>query len=169
VVVFDKNGSFLRQWGEAATVAEANAGAGGKFLAQVHGVNLGRDGLVYVNDRKGDRIQVFDKLGQFQRNIWIKKGVGINNPASIGTAWDMAFSPDRDQTFIYNTDGEQEILWTLARESGQLLTGMGQPGHMAGEFTFLHTVASDSKGNLYTGETIDGRRVQKFKDVGHQP
>jgi len=169
LVVFDKNGSFLRQWGEAATVAEANAGVGGKFLAQVHGVNLGRDGLVYVNDRKGDRIQVFDKLGQFQRNIWIKKGVGINNPASIGTAWDMAFSPDRDQTFIYNTDGEQEILWTLARESGQLLTGMGQPGHMAGEFTFLHTVASDSKGNLYTGETIDGRRVQKFKDVGHQP
>ncbi|HBY98046.1 MAG: hypothetical protein M5U01_29000 [Ardenticatenaceae bacterium] len=169
VVVFDHEGNYLRQWGEAATQAEADDGVGGKFLATVHGVNIGQDGLVYVNDRKGDRIQVFEKTGDFVRNIWIQKGVGINNPASIGTAWDMAFSPDRSQTFIYDTDGEQEILWIVGRESGELLAGFGRSGHMAGEFTFLHTVAADSKGNLYTGETIDGRRVQKFKAVGRQP
>jgi hypothetical protein len=166
VVVFDRLGTFLRQWGRQATTAEANAGMGGVFLQQVHAINLGRDGLVYVNDRKGDRIQVFTKMGSFVRNIWIEKGVGIDCQPCIGTAWDLAFSPDARQTFIYNTDGEQEILWILARASGALLTGFGQPGHMAGEFTFLHTVAVDSKGNLYTAETVDGRRVQKFTLVG---
>jgi hypothetical protein len=169
VAVFDRNGTFLRQWGRQATTAEADAGMPGVFLQQVHGVNLGRDGLVYVNDRKGDRIHVYDKMGTFVRNIWIEKGVGIDCGPCIGTAWDMAFSPDRSQTFIYNTDGEQEILWTLARESGELLSGFGQPGHNAGEFTFLHTVAVDSRGNLYTAETVDGRRIQKFKPVGQRP
>jgi hypothetical protein len=44
-----------------------------------------------------------------------------------------------------------------------LLDGFGRPGHMAGEFTFLHMLAVDSKGNLYAGETIGGRRIQKFR------
>jgi DNA-binding beta-propeller fold protein YncE len=162
VAVFDRLGTFLRQWGRQATTAEASAGLGGVFLQQVHGINLGRDGLVYVNDRKGDRIQVFTKTGTFVRNIWIDKGVGIDCEPCIGTAWDLAFSPDVRQTYIYNTDGEQEILWTLARASGARLAQFGQPGHMAGEFTFLHTVAVDSRGNLYTAETVDGRRIQKF-------
>lgn len=168
VVVFDASGNFLRQWGEAATLAEAEAGVGGKFLATVHAVNLGKDGLVYVNDRKGDRIQVFTKQGVFVRNIWVDKGVGVNAGPAIGSAWDLAFSADAGQNYIFDTDGEQELLWTLDRESGEVLGSFGRPGHMAGEFTFLHTVAVDSKGNLYTAETIDGRRIQKFRPVGKQ-
>ncbi len=163
VVVFDKNGAFLRQWGEAATLAEAEAGVGGKFLATVHAVNIGRDGLVYVNDRKGDRIQVFEKDGTFVRNVFIKRGYGLGDPANIGTSWDMTFSPDRNQSLIYVTDGEEELLWTLEHASGRSLTSSGRAGHMASEFTFLHTLTADSKGNLYTGETIGGRRAQKFK------
>jgi len=169
VVVFDRGGSYLRQWGEAGTLAEAEAGTGGKFLATVHGVNLGKDGLVYVNDRKGDRIQVFTKMGAFVRNLWVDKGVGVNTTAAIGSAWDMAFSIDAAQNYIFDTDGEQEVLWTLRRDGGGVVGGFGQPGHMAGEFTFLHTVAVDSKGNLYTAETIDGRRIQKFRPVGRHP
>lgn len=169
VIVFDRNGNYLRQWGSAATQAEADAGVGGKFLATVHGVNLGKDGFVYVNDRKGDRIQVFTKQGQFVRNIWVDKGVGIDSAAAIGSAWDMAFSADAAQNYIFDTDGEQEVLWTLRRDGGGVVGAFGQPGHDAGEFTFLHTVAVDSKGNLYTAETIDGRRIQKFRPVGKSP
>lgn len=169
VVVFDAGGTYLRQWGEAATLAEAEAGVGGKFLATVHGVNLGNDGLVYVNDRKGDRIQVFEKDGTFVRNLWVDKGVGVNTTAAIGSAWDMAFSADAGQHYIFDTDGEQEVLWTLRRDGGGVVGSFGRPGHMAGEFTFLHTVAVDSKGNLYTAETIDGRRIQKFRPVGRHP
>ena len=46
------------------------------------------------------------------------------------------------------------------RALGSIIGGFGRPGHMAGDFTFLHSVLLDSQGNLYTGETIGGRRVQ---------
>jgi hypothetical protein len=106
-------------------------------------------------------------MGHFQRNIWIKRGTGTLT--GIGSAWDLDFSADSNQTYIYETDGGNEVLWTLGRASGDLLAGFGRPGHMAGEFTFLHTVAVDSHGNLYTGETVDGRRAQKFVPTSARP
>lgn len=163
IVVFDRNGTFLRQWGEAATQEEADQGVGGVFLATVHAVNLGDDGNVYVNDRKGDRVQVFDKSGTFIRNIWIDPGTGAG--AGTGSAWDSDFSVDEAQTYLYNTDGENQILWYLNRETGEILGQTGRPGHMAGEFTYLHTLAVDSQNNIYTAETIGGRRIQKFEPV----
>ena len=106
-------------------------------------------------------IQVFDKQGTFVRNIWIQRGSGAG--AGVGSAWDMAFSPDPNQTMIFNTNGENETLHTLLRDSGEMVSAFGRPGHMAGETTYMHTLAIDSKSNLYVGETIGGRRVQKFR------
>lgn len=163
VVVFDKGGNYLRQWGEQATLAEAQAGVGGKFFQVVHGVNIGHDGLVYVNDRKGNRIQVFEKDGTFIRNIWVNRGFELDNADSPGTCWDLVFSKDRDQRLIYVADGEEQLLWTLDHRHGNTLGRYGWPGHMAGEFTYVHTLDADSKGNVYTGETIGGRRVQRFE------
>lgn len=165
VVVFDKNGNYLRQWGEQATVAEAETGVGGKFLQVVHGVNIGHDGLVYVNDRKGNRIQVFEKDGTFIRNIWTNRGYLLDGPGP-GTCWDLTFSKDRDQRLIYVTDGEEQLLWTINHADGSTDSTYGWPGHLAGEFTFVHTVDADSKGNLYTAETVGGRRLQRFQVVG---
>ena len=165
VVVFDRNGNYLRQWGSQGTLAEAQLGVGGKFFAIVHGVNLGVDGLVYVNDRKGNRIQVFDKGGAFIRNIWVNRGYGLTDPANIGTCWDMAFSVDRDQRLIYVADGEEQLIWSLGHADGSTLNSYGQPGHSAGQFTYVHTLAVDSKGDLYSAETIGGRRVQRFQVV----
>jgi sugar lactone lactonase YvrE len=163
VVVFDRNGTYLRQWGEQGTLADAEAGVGGKFFAVVHGVNIGRDGLVYVNDRKGNRIQVFEKDGTFVRNIWINRGFLLTDPASPGTSWDLAFSKDRNQRLIYVTDGEEQLLWTVSHSDGSTLRSYGRPGHMAGDFTFVHTLDLDSRGNIYTAETVGGRRVQRFR------
>jgi DNA-binding beta-propeller fold protein YncE len=166
VVVFDKNGNFLRQWGEQATLADAELGVGGKFFEVVHGVNIGGDGLVYVNDRKGNRIQVFEKDGGFVRNIWVNRGFLLDNPESPGTSWDLAFSRDRDQRLIYVADGEEQLLWTVDNADGATRGSYGRPGHLAGEFTYVHTVDMDSKGNLYTAETIGGRRLQRFVTRG---
>lgn len=166
VVVFDREGNYLRQWGSQGTLAEARAGVGGKFLREVHAVNLGNDGLVYVNDRKGNRVQVFEKDGTFLHNIWINRGHGLDDPAVFGTSWDIAFSPDRDQRLIYVADGEEELIWTVDHETRNAFRKYGRPGHLAGEFTFVHTLAADSKGNIYTAETIGGRRIQKFKVTG---
>jgi DNA-binding beta-propeller fold protein YncE len=162
VVVFDRNGNYLRQWGEQGTLAEAETGVGGKFFQVVHGVNIGRDELVYVNDRKGNRIQVFEKDGTFVRNIWVNRGYALTDPASPGTSWDLAFSKDRDQRLIYVTDGEEQLLWTITHRDGRTLGSYGRPGHMAGDFTYVHTVDVDSRGDIYTAETVGGRRVQRF-------
>ena len=90
--------------GRAGHLAEAEAGVRGKLFQVVHGVNIGRDGFVYVNDRKGNRIQVFEKDGTFVRNIWVNRGYALRDPASPGTSWDLAFSKG-DQRLIYVTDG----------------------------------------------------------------
>lgn len=178
VVVFGPDGVFRRQWGEQGTVAEAEAGAPFRFLQVVHAVNIGPDGLVYVNDRKGDRIHVYTKDGAFVRNIWINKGIGWQNDAqfasmgigaAIGSSWDTAFSKDKDESLLFVTDGEEQINWTVPRTGSEPLSHYGRGGHQAGEFTYNHTIASDSKGNVYVAETVGGRRLQKFKAEGKTP
>jgi hypothetical protein len=160
VVVFDKRGNFLRQWGGVGSAPGQFApGDGG----HPHCVVLGNDGFVYACDRGQDRIEVFSKAGVWQRDIPVVVGTGTPGLGTAGSAWDVAFSPDRNQTYLYDTDGGNEVLWIFDHAVDLILAGFGRPGHQPGEFTFLHTVATDSRGNLYTGETVGGRRVQKFK------
>jgi NHL repeat len=166
VVVFDKDGHFLRQWGKQGTIAQTEEGVGGVFLDTVHCVVIDNQGLVYVCDRKGDRIEVFDKMGNFQKNIVIQKGTGYQRHLS-GSAWWIAFSPDKGQKYMYVADGGNEVIWILDHATGQILSGFGQPGHQAGNFSYLHTISVDSKGNIIEGETINGRRVQRFKLTGY--
>jgi hypothetical protein len=177
VVVFSANGTWLRQWGGVAgTVnnpvndfpALFGAGDGG----HPHCVVIGSDQLVYVCDRQNDRIQVFTKTGQFQRVIAVLPGTGVtqgpNGEAargSTGSAWDLDFSGDPGQRILFEADGGNEQLLVMNKQTGAILAKLGQPGRQAGQFTYLHTVARDSRGNLYTGETINGRRIQKFVPV----
>jgi hypothetical protein len=164
IVVFDKSGNFLRQWGRQGTKDEAAAGDGGAFMGVVHCVVMDNSGLVYVCDRQGNRIQVFDKMGNFKKSIWIKSG-HEETPDSWGTAWWLRFSRDPAQKFMYVADGRNELVHILDRESGTEITKFGRSGHQIGEFTHCHTMDVDSKGNLYIAETDIGRRVQKFKLV----
>jgi DNA-binding beta-propeller fold protein YncE len=163
IAVFDRSGKFLRQWGHQGTKEEADAGVGGAFMRVVHCVAIGNDGLVYVCDRQSDRIQVFDKLGNFKHNIWIKRGSSF--PDNWGTTWWIAFSPDQEQQYIYVADGGDEQIKILDHTSGEVLSSVGRPGHQVGAFTHAHTLAIDSKGRVYVAETDWGRRVQRFTPV----
>jgi DNA-binding beta-propeller fold protein YncE len=167
VAVFDRNGKFLRQWGRKAAPQEVEAGAPGAFAGVVHCVAISNAGLVYVCDRQGDRVQVFDKNGKFLRNIWIRTGTPTL-PDARGTAWWVAFSPDRGQKYMYVMNGRNETVHVLDHESGKILATFGRPGHQTGNFTHGHTLAVDSKGNLYVAETNWGRRVQRFKPAASQ-
>ena len=168
VVVFSREGQFLRQWGRQGTVAQTESGVGGVFLDTVHCIAIDHASLVYVCDRKGDRVEVFDKMGNFQKNIYIRRGTGHARNLPGSASW-IAFSPDSAQKYMYVADGGNELIWILDHESGKVLSGFGRPGHQAGEFSYLHTIAVDSKGNLIAAETINGRRVQRFKIVGIEP
>ncbi len=167
IAVFDKTGHFIRQWGRQGTAAEAEAGVGGAFLKIVHCVVFDNDGLVYVCDKQGDRVQVFDKMGNFKRNYMIEPRPHYPNsrPTEWGANSDVGFSPDPQQKYMYAADEWRDRIDIFDRVSGQMLSSFGRPGHQLGEFTHAHTLAVDSKNNIYVAETGFGKRVQKFKPV----
>ena len=181
VVVFQDNGdgttAWLRQWGSVAgTVNDPQTDFPGAFASgdggHPHCVVGGNDGLIYVCDRADDRIEVFTKTGSLKRVITVVAGtgqtLGIGGAPGLGTAgsaWDLRFTNDREQTYMFEVDGGNEILHTMDRVLGSIVANLGQPGHLPGQFTFLHSNTVDSKGNVYTGETINGRRIQKFVRV----
>jgi len=172
IVVFDKGGHYLRQWPLHRSPEEV-----GKTAAPtVHCVRLSNDGMVYVCDRWMNRIQVFDTMGNFLKNIPFSFKVWTPVPAGgtgsrkeamlVGSCSSVEFSRDPGQKYMFVINEIDEQIDVADRASGQLLGSFGRPGHQVGEFMHAHTMALDSKGNIYVGESVDGRRVQKFKLVG---
>lgn len=166
VVVFDSEGNYLRQWGRVATLEEHEAATPGTFTNVVHCIEISNEGLVYVCDRQGSRVQVFDKMGNHVRDIHVARTDSfVEDPVRRGTAWWVAFSPDEEQRYMYVMNGAEEKVHVLDHASGRTLSTFGRPGHMPGDFTHGHTLATDSTGNLYVAETNYGRRVQRFNIV----
>jgi hypothetical protein len=135
-----------------------------QFRNPVHCAEPTPDGLVYVCDRVNDRIQVFRKDGTFVDELMVA-------PMTLGagSVWDIAFSRDPDQTYIYLADGLNEKVWIIERESLRVLTAFGEGGRQPGQFFGVHSIAVDSAGNVYTTETYEGKRLQKFVYLGTGP
>ncbi len=165
VVVLDaETGAFKRMWGAYGNVPDDKApngplydGPGAQQFNLVHGVRVSNDGLVYVAERTNNRVQVFSIDGTFQREIFIERKTKL-----LGTAFSIAFSPDPQQQFMYVADAGNGKVHIFDRKGLQEVGAFGRIGHYAGEFVFLHNVATDSKGNVYTAEVGTGRRAQKF-------
>jgi len=132
-----------------------------QFRNPVHCADLSRDGLVYVCDRQNNRLQVFTKDGKF-----VKEAFYAKNSLSEGAVWDVAFSKDPQQTYIFLADGRNMKIRVLRRDTLEELTSFGDGGRQPGQFYAVHSIAADSKGNLYTTETYEGKRVQKFTYKG---
>jgi DNA-binding beta-propeller fold protein YncE len=115
------------------------------------------DGLVYVCDRANDRIQVFDKSGKF-----IKEKTIAPSTKGAGSVWDVTFSRDAQQKYLYVADGQNMKVWILDRQTLEPLSSFGDGGRQPGEFFALHSIVTDSKGNVYTVEALEGKRLQKF-------
>ena len=79
-----------------------------------------------------------------------------------GAVWDVAFSKDPEQKYLYLADGKNERVYILLRDTLEILSTFGGGGRQPGQFFAVHSIATDSKGNLYTTETYQGRRLQKF-------
>jgi DNA-binding beta-propeller fold protein YncE len=166
VIVFDATtGAYKRHWGayggppdDAPFRYLPDAPLPKQFGMPVHCVKIAHDDLVYVCDRGNNRIQVFRKDGTF-----VKEGrVAPRHTASGGSVHDIGFSPDRNQTFLYVSDAANSRVWILRRADLSAAGWFGRGGHFAGQFTMPHSMAVDSKGNIYVGETLEGKRVQRF-------
>jgi len=166
VAVIDvTTGALKRYWGaygntpDDSTDVTYTPGEPGpqQFRGPVHCAQPSNDGLVYVCDRGADRVQVFRKDGTYVKEM-------VYNPATLnqGSTWDIAFSKDPDQEFIYLADGQNFKISVIDRASMEVLYTFGQGGRQPGTFYAPHSVATDSEGNLYTTETYEGSRVQKF-------
>jgi hypothetical protein len=171
VIVFDSDkGTFKRLWGAYGNPpndgdpGEYNPAAppDPQFRNPVHCVHLSKDGLVYVCDRVNDRLQVFSKQGKFVKEFTLR-----SETLGIGSVWQLAFSTDEHQKFLFVADGENNVIWTVRREDGAVLGQTGHNGRNAGQFHWLHQLVSDSSGNLYTGEVDTGKRLQKFVLTNH--
>jgi DNA-binding beta-propeller fold protein YncE len=134
-----------------------------QFRNPVHCVERSNDGLVYVCDRAGDRVQVFQPDGKF-----VKEGFYAKDTLGSGSAWDITFSKDPQQRFMFLADGQNEKVRIILRETMEEISNFGDGGRQPGQFYGVHSIATDSKGNIYTTETYEGKRVQKFiyKGIG---
>jgi DNA-binding beta-propeller fold protein YncE len=170
VAVLDADtGKMKRYWGAYGNKPDdANLGKydpkappAKQFRNPVHCVERTNDGLVYVCDRANDRVQVFRPDGSFVKEAFFAK-----ETLGSGSAWDIAFSKDPEQRYIFLADGTNEKVRVIVRETLEEITNFGDGGRQPGQFYGVHSIAADSKGNLYTTETYEGKRVQRFVNKG---
>ena len=166
VIVYDaETGKYKRHWGAYGNKpSDANLGPynpdappAQQFRNPVHCAELSVDRLLYVCDRANDRLQVFKPDGTFVKEAFYNK-----RTLGSGSVWDIAFSRDAQQKYIFMADGENDRVHVIDRESLQVLTSFGEGGRQPGMFYGVHSIAVDSKGNIYTTETYRGQRVQRF-------
>jgi DNA-binding beta-propeller fold protein YncE len=173
VAVIDMtSGAIKRYWGAYGNVpSDSNLGPynpdaplAQQFRNPVHCAEPTSDGLVYVCDRPNDRIQVFRKNGTFVKEVSI-----LPQTRGDGSTWDIAFSGDPAQKYIYLADGKNMRVHIMDRQSLEVLTTFGDGGRQPGQFFAVHSIATDSKGNIFTTETYEGKRVQRFVYKGVRP
>ncbi|MFY9570007.1 MAG: hypothetical protein WAV20_01235 [Blastocatellia bacterium] len=173
VAVIDADtGKFKRYWGAYGNKPDdknlgrydPDAPPAQQFRNPVHCAELSNDGFLYVCDRPNNRIQVFTPDGKFVKEQFIAK-----RSLADGSVWDIAFSKDPQQKYIYVADGRNQKVYIVQRDSLEVLTSFGDGGRQPGQFYGVHSIATDSKGNIYTTETYEGRRLQKFVYKGLAP
>ena len=135
-----------------------------QFRGPTHCADVSVDRLVYVCDRASNRIQIFTPEGEF-----VSEHFFATDPLWGPSTWDVAFSPDDEQTYIYVPDGSNQRVRVVLRETMEELYSFGMGGRYPGQFFGAHSIATDSEGNIYTTETYEGKRIQKFAYMGMGP
>ena len=173
VIVFDADtGAYKRHWGaygnkpdDSVPRTRVYEGPGPQQFNTVHGIRISNDDLVYVGDRVNNRIQVFRPDGTFVKEGYIERKTSTPE----GTAFDIAFSPDKQQQFFYVPDGSNKKVQILNRDTLEVVGFFGgHGGHGTGQFFHIHSIATDSKGNIYLGESF-GMRALRWNYKGMSP
>jgi hypothetical protein len=167
VAKVDKDGNWLKSWGERGT-------GPGQFHTP-HSIAVDAKGLVYVADRSNRRIQVFDGDGNFQRQFTIdvpvppgaRPAIGnVPDEAMIaagtfapGSPWAICISPGPNQV-LYSSDAFPGRIYKLTLD-GKLLGMLGQSGKQPKQFGWIHEMACPAENVLYVAELLNWR-VQKL-------
>jgi DNA-binding beta-propeller fold protein YncE len=166
VIVFDATtGAYKRHWGAYGNRPDdsklpAYNTESPQFANPVHCVRQTRDGLLYVCDRANNRIQVFHKDGRFVRQITLEP-----RTLGSGSAWDLIPTEDAAQKYLLVADGSNNEVHIVVRETGERIGSFGRNGRGAGDFHWVHNIAIDTQGSVYTAEVDTGKRAQRFRKV----
>jgi DNA-binding beta-propeller fold protein YncE len=172
VVVFDsETGAYKRHWGaygnrpsdDKTPPYDPAKPVSQQFGNPVHCVRISKDGLVYVCDRINDRYQIFRKDGTFVAEHFFERNTRLN-----GSVYEIAFSTDKEQKFIYMADGSNGEVRIVERATNEILGRFGRVGRQAGEFVAVHNITVDLEGNIYTAEVATGQRIQRFRRLDLQ-
>ena len=189
IIVFDADtGAFKRMWGafgnepldnvpeppkvpedQRIPAKEATGRGPEQFVRPVHAARVSNDGLVYVSDRGGKRVQVFTLEGKYVNQVFIDRYCEAPHCGNGQTVASTAFSHDPEQRFLYVASRSPARVWVLDRKTLEPLDSFGRNGIGPGEFYVMHHMNVDSKGNLYVTEVQDGKRLQKFVFKGYAP
>jgi hypothetical protein len=173
VVVYDAaTGQYKRHWGAYGKRPDdtekyaypVNPASPPQQYSTLHGLVGSKDGLIYVSDRRGNRIQVFRQNGDYLMERFVRPETG-----GSGSGFSLQFSRDPEQSLLYLIDGTNQRVWILRRKDLAILDRFGRPGRQAGEFIRAHMIAIDSKNRMYTGEAGNGRRMQRWILKGTKP
>ena len=137
---YDATGNLLTSWGVPGKVE-----AGHFHLP--HGIGIDNRGRVLVCDRENHRIQIFSQEGEYEE-MW----TGFRQPT------DVVVGPD-DTVYVPELQSRVSI---LDGHGGLLAQWGGESSHEPGQFVAPHCVAIDSRGDIYVGEVLEGRKIQKF-------
>src|SRR5271156_6546939 len=164
IAKFDKNGNWLKSWGEPGSQP-------GQFNVP-HSIAADAQGNVYVADRGNRRIQVFDGDGNFLRQITIdvtappeagaaigNKPTGTSGTMSPGAPWTVCITPGPKQV-LYTSDAFPGRIYKLSLD-GKVLGMFGKAGKQLGQFGWIHEIACPSESELYVSEILNWR-VQKL-------
>lgn len=157
IAVIDRAGNFLRQWKPEG-------------METVHCMSVSNDGFVYVCNRENARLQVYDKMGTFLKNIeipWKPYTMPADGTPKDtgGAAVSLELSRDPNQRLMYLINQNSSEIEIINRETGKVISSFGRAGHFPGHFDQPHGIGVDSRGNVYVTENR-GKRVQKFRIVG---
>lgn len=191
VIVFDADtGAFKRMWGAYGKPPkdpqQKDAFGSDRVndsFSVTHCVVPDNQGLLYICDRANSRIQVFKKDGTFVREVvipeapattpnadleavWSTEAIRPTAKTHLGSAWFVGFSPDKEQRWMYVADGTNKKVWILRHSDLKVIGSFGHGGRQGGQFETIHCLAVDSHGNIYTGETLSGNRIQRFLFTG---
>jgi len=167
VIVFNSTtGIYKRHWGAFGNKPEdldlpKYETLAKQFSNPVHCARILIDGLLYICDRSNNRIHVFTKDGKFIRQITLD-GQTKGAPTGTGSVYDLVGSEDKGQKYLFVADGTNNEVKIVLRETGEKVGSFGRSGRMAGDFHLLHNIAIDSKGNIFTSEVDNAKRIQKF-------
>jgi DNA-binding beta-propeller fold protein YncE len=164
VAKFDKDGNWVKSWGEP--------GRGPGQFSVPHNIAIDAKGNVYVADRGNRRIQVFDGDGNFLRQITIdvpappdaRPAIG-NRPAAAngtmapGSPWTVCITPGPNQV-LFASDAFPGRIYKLSLD-GKVLGWLGESGKQLKQFGWIHEMACPSENELYVAELLNWR-VQKL-------